>query len=41
MPYMQRITWSGVTLHAGPVPGYRTRTVASVCRTNLRSCFGI
>jgi hypothetical protein len=22
MPYMQRITWSGVTLHAGPVPGY-------------------
>jgi len=22
MPYMQRITWSGVTLHAGDVPGY-------------------
>src|SRR5262245_25231701 len=22
MPYMQRITWSGVTLHAGVVPGY-------------------
>ena len=22
MPYMQRITWSGVTLHVGPVPGY-------------------
>ena len=22
MPYMQRLTWSGVTLHAGPVPGY-------------------
>src|SRR5262249_7829098 len=22
MPYMQRITWSGVTLLAGPVPGY-------------------
>jgi L,D-transpeptidase catalytic domain len=22
MPYMQRITWSGVTLHAGPIPGY-------------------
>jgi L,D-transpeptidase-like protein len=22
MPYMQRITWSGVTLHEGPVPGY-------------------
>jgi L,D-transpeptidase catalytic domain len=22
MPYMQRITWSGVTLHAGPIPRY-------------------
>jgi hypothetical protein len=22
MPFMQRITWSGVTLHAGPIPGY-------------------
>src|SRR5262245_6950643 len=22
MPYMQRITWSGVTFHAGIVPGY-------------------
>lgn len=22
MPYMQRITWSGVALHAGPLPGY-------------------
>ena len=22
MPYMQRITWSGVALHAGVVPGY-------------------
>jgi L,D-transpeptidase catalytic domain len=22
MPYMQRITWSGVTFHAGEVPGY-------------------
>ena len=22
MPFMQRITWSGVTLHAGPVPSY-------------------
>jgi lipoprotein-anchoring transpeptidase ErfK/SrfK len=23
MPYMQRLTWSGVALHAGGVPGYR------------------
>jgi hypothetical protein len=23
MPYMQRITWSGVALHAGVVPGFR------------------
>ena len=22
MPYMQRITWSGVALHEGPLPGY-------------------
>ena len=22
MPYMQRITWDGVALHAGRVPGY-------------------
>lgn len=22
MPYMQRITWSGIALHAGPLPGY-------------------
>ncbi|MDQ8729911.1 L,D-transpeptidase [Bradyrhizobium sp. LHD-71] len=22
MPYMQRITWSGVALHTGPLPGY-------------------
>ena len=22
MPYMQRITWSGIALHAGNLPGY-------------------
>ena len=22
MPYMQRLTWGGIALHAGPVPGY-------------------
>jgi lipoprotein-anchoring transpeptidase ErfK/SrfK len=24
MPFMQRITWSGIALHAGPLPGYRS-----------------
>ncbi|PXA86658.1 hypothetical protein DMC47_34130 [Nostoc sp. 3335mG] len=24
MPYMQRLTWDGVALHAGVVPGYRS-----------------
>ena len=23
MPYMQRLTWSGIALHAGALPGYR------------------
>ena len=23
MPFMQRITWSGIALHAGPLPGPR------------------
>ncbi len=22
MPFMQRITWSGIALHGGPLPGY-------------------
>jgi hypothetical protein len=22
MPFMQRVTWSGIALHAGPLPGY-------------------
>jgi hypothetical protein len=30
MPYMQRITWSGIALHAGVVPGHRRPTAASV-----------
>ena len=24
MPFMQRITWSGIALHGGPLPGYPT-----------------
>src|SRR5262249_38895850 len=22
MPYMERLTWTGIAMHAGPVPGY-------------------
>ena len=22
MPHMQRLTWSGIALHGGPLPGY-------------------
>ena len=29
MPYMQRITWSGIALHAGVLPGIRHHMVAS------------
>src|SRR5260370_22139552 len=29
MPYMQRITWSGVALHAGVLPGYPASTGCS------------
>ena len=31
MPYMQRITWSGVAMHQGVVPAIRPRTAASAC----------
>ena len=34
MPFMQRITWSGVALHEGKVSVIRRRTAASACRTN-------
>ncbi len=38
MPHMQRVTWSGIALHAGVVPGYRAshgciRLPASFART--------
>ena len=39
MPNMQRITWNGVALHGGPLPGMRPRTAACGCPTILRrSC---
>ena len=39
MPNMQRITWNGIALHGGPLPGMRPRTAACGCPTTLqRSC---
>ena len=40
MPYMQRITWSGVAMHEGVCPAIRPRTAASACRANSRSACG-
>ena len=37
MPYMQRITWSGIAIHAGVLPGYPASQAASACRWPLRS----
>ena len=31
MPYMQRLTWDGIALHAGNLPGYPPPTAASAC----------
>ena len=39
MPNMQRITWNGIALHGGPLPGMQPRTGACGCPTTLRrSC---
>ena len=39
MPNMERITWNGIALHGGPLPGYAARMVACGCPTALpRSC---
>src|SRR5438105_6174113 len=35
MPHMQRITWSGIALHGGPLPGYP----ASHGRVRMQVCF--
>ena len=35
MPYMQRITWSGVAMHAGVLPAIPRRMAASACRWPL------
>jgi len=39
MPHMLRITWNGLALHGGPLPGYAPRTAACGCPLALRrSC---
>ena len=35
MPNMQRITWNGVVLHGGALPGYAARTAAFGCPSAL------
>src|SRR5205809_1956336 len=37
MPYMERVTWGGIALHAGDLPGYPTHMDASDCRLNFPS----
>jgi hypothetical protein len=38
MPYMERVTWGGIALHAGDLPGYPDSMDASGCRWNSPSC---
>ena len=38
MPYMQRLTWGGIALHAGACRATRPRMAAFVCRANSRDC---
>ena len=37
MPYMERLTWGGIALHAGGLPGYPNRTAAFTCQASLQS----
>jgi len=38
MPNMQRLTWTGIAMHSGNLPGYPQATAASGCRLISRSC---
>ena len=39
MPHMLRITWNGLALHGGPLPGYAASPAACGCLLALRgSC---
>ena len=35
MPHMQRLTWSGIALHGGPLPGYPASMAAFGCSMSL------
>jgi hypothetical protein len=37
MPYMQRLTWDGVAMHAGNLPAIPHHTAASVCPMILQN----
>jgi hypothetical protein len=39
MPYMQRLTWSGIALHEGHIPNRPPRMAASACRATSRRTF--
>src|SRR5678815_3465141 len=41
MPYMQRLTWGGIALHAGGLPGYPESHGCIHCRASLRSCSSV
>ncbi len=36
MPHMQRLTWNGIALHGGPLPGYAG--LARLCAHAVRLC---
>jgi len=37
MPYMERLTWGGIALHAGDCPAIPSRTAAFTCPASLHS----
>ena len=39
MPYMQRLTWQGIALHGGVLPGYPASHGCIRLRTSSPSCF--
>ena len=41
MPNMQRLTWTGIAMHSGNLPGYPPATAASACPMISRNCFSV
>src|SRR6266550_6979939 len=39
MPYMERVTWSGIAVHAGNLPGYPDSHGCIRLRWNFQSCY--